>query len=517
MRARTVYIVGAGPGDPSLISLRGRRYLAAADVVVYDHLVHPRVLRLASPHAECIDVGSAAPQPLAQDAINLLLAEQAREDKVVVRLKWGDPFVFDSGGKEALFLHEQGIPFEVVPGVSALVAGPAYAGVPLTYPGAGDTIVFVRGHEDGSNKPVRIDWGAVAKLRGTLVCYAGPRQLPTVADDLLRAGCPSDEWAAVVYESTLPRQRAIYGTLGEIADAVSQPGPRRQAGILVVGRAVGLHDHLRWFDQRPLFGKRVLVTRSREQAVELIEHLEDLGAEAIEAPSVRIGPPADFAPLDDTYATVGTFDWLVFTTANAADWFMRRLLEGPHDVRRLSGPRICAIGPATADRLARYGIKADLMPVEFRADAIVEALAAHGPLGSSRILVPRAEGIREAVAEELRKAGAQVVEVAAYRPLPEVLQADAEYDVYKLLLEGQIDIVLFTGATSVRGFVSMLGEDQAIDLLRTTLVACIGPVTAEAAVRAGLTPSIVPKEHTLAAFVQALVDHYAREAQPVAD
>jgi uroporphyrinogen III methyltransferase/synthase len=283
--------------------------------------------------------------------------------------------------------------------------------------------------------------------------------------------------------------------------------------VLIVGRAAGLRDHLRWFDERPLFGKRVLVTRPREQAGELIELLEDLGAEAIEAPSIRIAPPIDFAPLDHACAQAGTYDWIVFTTATSVDWVIGRLLAGRHDVRALSGPKICTIGPATADRLTRVGIKADLEPVEFRAEAIIEAMRAENRVAGSRVLLPRADGAREIIAEELRKAGAEVTEVTAYRALP--VQTDPEHDIYRMLLEGQIDIVMFTSASTVRGFVGMLGEDQAIDLLRSTVVACIGPVTAEAAQRLGIHPAILPKTYTISALVHAVVDYYGtQEPEP---
>lgn len=505
MRPGTVYIVGAGPGDPLLMTDRGRRCLAAADVVVFDHLVHPRLLRLASPFAERIDVGAASPQPLEQDAINLLLAEKARERRTVVRLKWGDPFVFDSGAKEALFLHEQRIPFEVVPGVTAPVAAPAYAGIPVTYPGAGDTVVFIRGNEDGSDKPVRVDWDAIARLRSTVVCYAGAKQLAAVAAALLDHGCDPDEWAAIVSAGTLPRQTTVQGTLGGIAEAIGHR-ELNQPGVLVVGPTVGFRDHLRWFDERPLFGRRVVVTRSREQAGELIDLLEDLGAEAIEAPSLRVVPPTDFGPLDRACEEAGKYDWLAFTTPSAADHFLARLMQGSHDVRQLAGPRICAIGPATAERLARIGIKADVRSVEFGADAVIQAMNSLRPVSGARILLPRAEGAREVFGEELRRAGALVTDVPACRAIQEPPPADAEYDVYKMLLEGQIDVVTFTSPSTLRAFVDMIGEEQAVDLLGATRVACIGPVTAEAAQAIGVHPSIVPKEFTIAGLVQAIVD-----------
>jgi uroporphyrinogen III methyltransferase/synthase len=265
----TVYLIGAGPGDPGLITVRGMQRLAAADVVLYDHLVPARLLRYARADAEKIDVGVAAPQPLEQEAICYLLAEKAREGKTVARLKWGDPFVFDRGGAEALFLHEQGVRFDVIPGVPAGIAVPSYAGVPITYPGGGDTLTFVRGHEDAGKTRASVDWNSLARLDGTIVCYAGPQQLPDLLSSLVSHGRPLDDSAAIVYDGTLPTQETITGSLAEIVDTVKRADDPRPS-ILIVGRVVGLRDHLRWFDVRPLFGKRVLVTRPRELAVELV-------------------------------------------------------------------------------------------------------------------------------------------------------------------------------------------------------------------------------------------------------
>ena len=510
----TVYLVGAGPGDPSLISVRGMRCLAQAEVVVYDHLVHPRLLRSAPPGAECIDVGAAAPQPLEQEAICLLLAEKAREGKSVVRLKWGDPYFFDSGGKEALFLNEQGIPFEVVPGIPAPIAVPTYAGVPVTYPGAGDTLTFVRGHEDGSSVPPRIDWESLARLEGTIVCYAGTRQLPGIIQSLLANGRSPEETAAIVHAGTLPRQQTTVGTLDELNKKLSEEALKSPA-MLVVGRVAALREHLRWFDSRPLFGKRIVVTRAREQAVELVDRLEELGAEAIEASMVRIEAAPQRDALAEACRKAGEFDWIVFTSQNGVEHFMRELLSGPGDVRGLKGPKLAAVGPATAERLSRFGLKCDLVAAEHRAEGVADSMRQAvasldgGTLEGARILLPKADIARDVLAEELRKSGAEVTEVTAYRTVPETGSRDTDPDIYKMLLERQIDIVTFTSASSVRHFVRAIGEEQAIDLLSNTQVASIGPVTAEAAQQLGIETTIMPKEYTVPALVDAILEHVA--------
>jgi uroporphyrinogen III methyltransferase / synthase len=505
-----VYIIGAGPGDPGLMTVRGLQCLQAADVVLYDHLVPQRLLRHARPDAEKIDVGTAAPQPLEQEAICYLIAEKARERRTVARLKWGDPFIFDRGGSEALFLHEQGVRFEVVPGIPAGIAVPGYAGIPLTYPGGGDTLTFVRGHEDDGKTRASIDWTSLARLDGTIVCYAGPDQLPLFLNALVSHGRPAGDAGAIVYDGTLPTQQTVSGTLEELSKAIASSSDRRPA-ILVVGRVVALREHLRWFDERPLFGKRVLVTRPREQAADLVERLESMGAEAIEAPMIRILPPEDEAPLNDACARAGEFDWIVFSSANAVDVFLDHLLDGPWDLRILNGVKLCVVGPGTGERLTRRGLKVDLMPSEHRAEAVVRAMAEAGGVAGSKVLLPHADIGREHIADELRKQGADVTEVIAYRTVAVEPERDGEPDVYRMLLERRIDVVTFTSASAVRAFVRLLGAEPAADLLGTTVVASIGPVTAEAAAQCQIASAIVPASHTVTGLVDAIVGYFQKE------
>jgi uroporphyrinogen III methyltransferase/synthase len=435
----------------------------------------------------------------------MLLAEKARDGHVVARLKWGDPFVFDSGGREALFLHEQGIPFEVVPGIPVGIGGPAYAGIPVTYPGAGDVLAFVRGHEGETDNPPDVDWSKLAGLEATLLCYAGARQIGAITHSLLAHGRTSGEAAALIYDGTLPSQQTVQGTLGDIAGHAVDGRP----GLLVVGAVAGFRQHLRWFDDRPLFGRRIVVTRSREQAGELIEMLEERGAEAIPAPTIRISPPDDLAALDRACVEAGSFDWLVFTSANAVDRFMDRLMA-VSDVRELKGVRICTVGAATASRLARYGIRVDLTPAEFRAELIVESLSGAGEIRGKRFLLPRADLAREMLGEELRALGADVADVIAYRTTLAGGERDSDHDIYRMLLDRQIDAVTFTSASTVRNFAEIVGRDQAADLLHTTVVASIGPVTAEAAQQLDIVTTVMPARYTIPDLVDALVAHFTQ-------
>ncbi len=507
MTSPAVYVIGAGPGDPGLLTRRGLECLHAATVVVHDHGIPPRLLAEARAGAEVIDIGAtSAPEALAEEAISYLLAEKAREGKVVARLTAGDPFVFARGAEELLFLRGQDIAFEVVPGVPRTTGTTAYAGVPATFPGGGDVLIELRGHVDGRPLP-DVDWAGLARLDGTVTCAADAAQLARVIEALMTHGWLADRPVAVIFDGTLASQRTVAGSALDVLEELrKQRG--HASGVLVTGRVTGFREHLRWWDTRPLFGRRVLVTRPRGQAGELVARLAAAGAEAIEVPMIRIVPPDDPTPLMAAAAASASFDWIVFASANAIDAFMTALLDGERDVRALTGPRLCATGPGTADRLARYGIKVDLMPDEFHAEAVASAIISSAPVIGARVLLPRADIGRDEVARALRHAGANVTDVVAYRTVPVGQPGESDPDVYGMLLQGQIDVVTFTSASAVRSFADIYGAEQAADVLSHAVVAVIGPVTAATAAALGIRTTIQPSAYTVPALVDAIAAHY---------
>jgi uroporphyrinogen III methyltransferase/synthase len=501
-----VCIIGAGPGDPSLITARGWRLLATADVVVYDRATSG-LLRWARADAERLDVGAPAELDTAQDAISMLLAEKAREGLVVARLKWGDGFVFDSAAKEALFLHEQGVPFEVVPGIPPAIGTTAYAGIPITYPGGPDTVVLIRGYESESDAPPDVNWQALARLEGTIVCYASGRLAATILRELMHQGVPPDRAAALIYRGTQASQDTVTGTLAELLErlSVGQAPP----GLLVVGEVANLRTHARWFDERPLFGKRIVVTRSREQARDLCEALENLGAQAVEAPTFTLSAPEDPEAVERAAASADTYAWIIFESANAVGKFLGALSRGPRDFRALGGVSICAIGPSTAERLAAHGLKPDVVIPEYREEEVGETLNDRRAITDQRVLLVRPDHLRDLLASDLARRGAIVTDLVAYRTTAEAADTPAAQELYRMLLDGAIDAVTFTSATGVRRFVDLYGQDQAVDLLNTTVVAAIGPVTAAAAAELGIHTAIVPKTYTVDGLIQAVVDYFA--------
>ena len=504
-----VFIIGAGPGDPGLVSIRGVRVLATADVVVYDQAVEA-ALRWARPDAERIAAGAPAERDMAQDALSMLVAAKAREGLSVARLKWGDPFVFDSGAKEALFLHEQQVPFEIIPGVPAAVGATAYAGVPLTYPGAGDALVLVRGQEDNVGEVPDVNWEALSQLEGTWACLAGGRLVPAILERLVEHGASPDNSAALIYRGTEPAQRTVTGTVGELLE-LSKAEPSAETALLVIGEVVGLRDHLRWFDERPLFGRRIVVTRSQEQAGELIDELESAGAQAIQAPTFRLAPPDDPEALERAAASISDFDWVVFQSANAVARFLSALAHGPRDVRALGDVLVCAIGTSSAERLIAGGIKPDVVANESGVESIGEAIVAKEPVNGRRVLIVRPDHLRSVIGEDLARMGATVTDLVAYRTAAAAPDSRAAQELYGLLLEGRIDAVTFTNPTAVERFASLIGAEQAADLLNTIVVATIGPVTARAAIELGIRNPLVADVYTVEGLVQKLIERFASQ------
>lgn len=491
-----VYLVGAGPGDPGLLTLRGRDLLAAADLVVYDSLVNEELLRHA-PHAEHIFVGKRPDQhPLQQEDINRLLVEQAAKRERIVRLKGGDPFVFGRGGEEALALVAAGISFEVVSGVSAGHAAPAYAGIPVTHRGIAGGVTFLTGHNalDSDSAALRS-----LPVEGTIVFFMGVSNL----DTLLRAvrdhaGRSGDTPAAAIEWGTLPRQRTIMGTVDTLARACREAELASPA-IIVVGPVVALRDQLAWFEERPLFGKRVAVTRARERSAALTTLLRDYGADVFELPTVQILSAPEAAPLGDP----ASFDWVVLMSVNAIDTLLDRLAAEGRDIRALQNLRICAVSERAQQRLSELHVRPDLAPEGYDTVELVAQMERQGSLATSRVLLPRADIGRSALPAALREAGAEVVEVQAYRT---AIPPDAEA-LGDALVRFAPDYVTLTSASAARNLPQVLGAARWKSVTDSAAFAAIGPVAAEAAIKAGCDRVIVPERHTIPDLVAAIVDH----------
>ncbi|OFV96519.1 MAG: uroporphyrinogen-III C-methyltransferase [Acidobacteria bacterium RIFCSPLOWO2_02_FULL_61_28] len=507
-----VYLVGAGPGDPGLLTLKGLRILRDADVVVYDYLANPELLLEAKPGAEIIYVGRHANERLSQDTINQMLVERARHGKQVCRLKGGDPFVFGRGGEEAEYVASSGVPFEIVPGVSAGYAVPAYAGIPLTHRQLSSTVLFVTGHEDPEKEGgSHLDWEGIARGASTLVFFMGVTTLPQIASQLMRAGRSASTPAAVIRWGTRGEQQVVTGTLETIAARARTAGIKPPA-LTVVGDVVSLREKLQWFECLPLFGERILITRPREQARELAEPLRALGAETIELPTIAIADPEDWSALDGAIERLGTprtYDWLIFTSANGVRKFMQRMAANGTDVRRLAGAKICAIGPATADELRAHLLVVDVVPRTYVAEGVLEALAEE-PLAGKRILIPRARVARDVLPAELRKRGAEVDVVEAYRS---ILPTERTEKTEAIFTRHRPTLIVFTSSSTVENLLRLIPPEKRDSYLEGVRIASIGPITSRAIRRAGLTVHIEAGEYTIPALVAAIVEARSKASQ----
>lgn len=503
------YLVGAGPGDIGLVTLRAKECIEEADVIVYDYLSNPEMLRWAKPEAELIYAGKKAKDhTLTQDQINALLVEKALEGKVVTRLKGGDPMVFGRGGEEAEDLVNAGVPFELVPGISSTIAGPAYAGIPVTHRVCNSQLTIFTGHEDPTKEESIIDYGAIGKTPGTKVMLMGVQRLGKITQAMRDAGVPAEEPVALVRWATTGQQRTLTGTVGDIADKVEQTGFKAPA-VAVFGEVVRYHETLNWFENRPLFGKRIVVTRTRKQAGGLSRQLRLLGADVMELPTIRIEAPEDRLGFGALVQDAHSYDWIVFTSPNGVEAFFDIFFKLYKDARSIGGARIAAIGPGTAQKVKAYHLDVDLLPKRFVAEGLIEAFKEEGSIENQTVLWAKAETTREVIGEELSKMGAIVDEGIAYRTVKEtedVSGARARFE-----KEGA-DLITFTSSSTVDCFM-----DLGLPLPKNLKVASIGPITSQTAQKHGLTVDIAAEQHDIPGLVSAIVaakDRFGGNPEP---
>jgi uroporphyrinogen III methyltransferase/synthase len=516
VKAGKVYLVGAGPGDPGLITVKGRELLGRAEVLVYDHLASKKLLKYVPATAELIYAGKKGNvhHAYTQEEINQMLVDRAKAGHLVIRLKGGDPFIFGRGGEEIQELVAEGIAFEVVPGVTSASAAATYAGIPITHRDFTSSVAFITGHEDPTREESRIAWDKISTGIGTLVFYMGIKNLAFIAERLMTNGRSAETPVAVIRWASTPEQRSVVGTLATIVARVKEEKITPPA-LVVVGEVVSLRDTINWFEKKPLFGKKILVTRTRDQASELVSLLEEAGADCLEGATIALVPPDSWAELDRALAQLADYDWLLFTSINAITFFFQRLQENNLDARDLKGPRIGVVGTATAEVLRDYGIRADLLPGEFTGEGLAEALLAEGVSGK-KILLPRALEAREVLVEKLTAGGAAVTVAPVYKNV----RPESYEEVRQALENKQLDLVTFTSSSTVTNFLEMLEiKDQAeFDrLLGGVKVAVIGPITAKTALKKGLKIDIQPQTYTIPAMVTAIVDYYAADGQGSGD
>lgn len=498
-----VFLIGAGPGDPKLITVKGLDCIRQADAVVYDRLASIQLLREARSDAELIYVGKSPQRhTLKQHEINKLLVDLAAAGKVVARLKGGDPFVFGRGGEEAEALVDAGFPFEVVPGITSAIAVPAYAGIPVTHRGFTSSFGVITGNEDPDKEDSSIAWDKIATGLGTLVFLMGMANLPIIAKRLVENGRAPATPVALIRWGTRTEQQTLVGTLTDIAAKAEAAGFANPA-IILVGEVVQLRQRLQWFEHGPLFGKRVIVTRSRPQASSLSAAIEALGGEPWEFPTIAIKEPQELAPLDQAIHQVDQYQWVVFTSVNGVEHFFQRLRQLRVDIRRLAGVRLAAIGPQTAASLESYGLTVDYVPQEYRAEAVAEGLTGYGMVGQ-RVLLARADIARPALALILQQAGAAVDDICTYR----TVQGDGNHELLlELLAERRAHVVTFTSSSTVRNFVAMLPAQQLPELLQGVTIASIGPITSATARELGLQVDVEAQQYTIDGLVNELVNY----------
>jgi len=499
-----VFLIGAGPGDPGLLTIKAKECIEAADIVVYDYLASPLLLKYAKREAEVIYVGKkGGDHTLSQDKINLLLIEKAKQGFDVARLKGGDPFVFGRGGEEAQMLLSHGVPYEVIPGVTSAIAAPAYAGIPVTHRDHASFVSFITGHEDPTKEDTSMQWDIYAKSNATLVFLMGVKNLENIVKNLVENGKPSDTPVALVRWGTTPQQQTVTGTLETIVERVRET-KLKSPSIIIIGHVVSLRDELAWFDNRPLFGKRIVITRARTQASNLVSQLSKLGAACIEIPTIEISPPEDITPLKESIENLKHYDWIVFTSVNGVKFFFDTLYEMGKDVRALGHLKFACIGPVTKERLRDHGIVSDILPQTYQAESVIEAFSGV-EIKNKKILLPRAKVARTILPEELAKMGAKVDEVTAYETH---LNQEGKKELMELLKNHEIDAVTFTSSSTVSNFMSFFDSEDEKKLLNNIVFASIGPITSDTARFLGIEPDIEATEFTIPGLIDSLLNYY---------
>jgi uroporphyrinogen III methyltransferase/synthase len=496
-----VYLVGAGPGDTGLMTLRGAELLGRADVVIYDALINGDILRLAPPAAEMIYAGKrSGDHAIPQDELNRMLVDKARAGRCVIRLKGGDPYVFGRGGEEAQALADAKILFEVVPGVSSIYAAPSYAGIPITHRDHCSCFTVFTGHEDPDKIEPGTDWAQAAKTPGTKIILMGVTRIREISRALTANGLDENTPVAMIRWGTTGRQQSIQGTLKTIADVVQQSGFKPPA-LTIIGEVVNLRSKLNWFEKLPLFGRRIVVTRSRAQASLLSRQLLERGADVLEIPTIRLEPPTERLALADALLELNAYDWLVFTSPNGVATFFEYFFKVFEDMRDIGGVRIAAVGPATAAKLHELHLKVDLTPPEYTGAAIAGALAKYESLDNLKILLMRAEAAGQELPKKLEEMGAIVDDIACYKTVPET---DDRNGAAARLLKDGAHWITFASASAVQNFHARLNLNQLLTAHPQIQLATIGPETSKAILALGLKPALEAKEHTIAGLVKAL-------------
>ncbi|MBF0327794.1 MAG: uroporphyrinogen-III C-methyltransferase [Nitrospirae bacterium] len=497
-----VYLIGAGPGDIGLMTVKGLRCLKKAQAVVYDFHLNAQILNYIDHDAEFIYAGKrGGHHAMTQDEINRAIVEKAKEGKIVCRLKGGDPFVFGRGGEEAEALVAEGIAFEVVPGVSSSIAAPAYAGIPLTHRNYSSSFAVITGNEDITKPESTIDWSKLSSGFDTLVFLMGIKNISAITSKLIEHGKNPQTPAAVVRWGTRPDQKTVVSTIKDIAELISEENIKPPA-VMVIGDVVKLRETLNWYEKKPLFGHRILITREYSSDY---EPLEDLGAEIFEFPTIKTVPPEDYAELDAAIAKIETYNWIIFTSANGFKYFIKRFVKSGRDIRDMKGVKICAIGSKTAELINSYALKVDLIPDEFNAEGLITAFSqqstAVDSLKGMKFLLPRAETARKIFPQKARELGAEIDVPTAYRTVKPEKHGKR---LIRFLKEGRISIATFTSAATFNNFTDMLGQDV-VEFLKHSAIAVIGPVTAKAVEKSGLKVSIMPETATINAMVEKII------------